>query len=72
MSRIQNGINLKPFFKPKLKPIFFLLNCHPVLEVESGVGVLDGEALGVEGEEEGDEEVDEEGPEVLPGSAKEL
>ena len=40
----------------------------PVLKVESGVGVLDGEALGVEGQEEGDEEVDQEGAEVLPGS----
>ena len=43
----------------------------PVLEVESGVGVLDGEALGVEGEEEGGEEVHEEGTEVLPSSVTE-
>ena len=42
----------------------------PVLEVQPSVGVLDGEALGVEGEEEGDQEVNQQGPEVLPCSVE--
>ena len=47
MSQNQNGISIR-FFKPKLKPEFYLLNCLPA--AAEGVDEVCGEGADAEGD----------------------